>query len=320
MAIPPPAVMAAAKAAPSMSSAFLGGLGSGVASALGGSFGGVSTRKARVIHREQTKNAFTYGYKPSTELNWKYHQLQNTLANKTWQEQQEWYRANIANKAMQDRVRDAKAAGVHPLVAMGLTPASGGPQPSGPGGSLGGQMGPGGSIPSQGSGIGSAVGRGIQTYLDMKNNQAAMQHSRAMSALQVQEQALRNTWLQTQIANSLAKRTEQGANQHQDVVELNTLSHKGHVPSNSPESVMVRKADRYPHTQPNQGYSIFGQTIRQRPGKLTVEGAEDAMGEFGAFLYSPFSILQDIGYTLDQNIRNIIPRPKDLPSINADSP
>lgn len=186
----------------------------------------------------------------------------------------------------QARVADARKAGLHPLAALGIAPSSGGYPSASPG------------LPGQ-SDTGSAIETGINTMLNVASADKRDAHSKVMQGMQLKEQQLRNDWLESQIAASKVKTMGGIANINQDAIALKTLVLGPKAPT------LFKRADRYPHTDKQHGYRPFGAgTIKQRPGKLTVEGAEDSMGEFGALLYSPFSILQDIGYTLDQMIPN----------------
>lgn len=278
---PPMAAAAAAKgggALASMGSSFLTGASAALGSMVGGS-NSMSGSKARRINRYQIQNSYKYGFKP-----------QMRLSNQYWKEQQQWYRRNIAKKQIQDRVRDAKNAGVHPLVAMGLAPYSGGPAPAAP-------SAPTGSMPNIGGDntFGNAIEHGINTAMSHRDAMEARAHGRAMANLQVEEQALRNDWLRQQIANSRRKSLASAVNSQQDAVKLTALKNAPHE-----NTITVTPEPGYKHASKSTGYNLLGFDIKQRPGKLTVEGAEDAMGEPGAWAYSPFSILQDIGYTLDQ--------------------
>lgn len=170
----------------SMSSAFLssplaGGLATGISSALGG--GRTSTRKSRVLSRIGYEHQQKYlpGIQSSI------YDATSAVAEK--------YR----NRQIQGRVADAKAAGLHPLAALGIAP-----------GSTGG-MGGGGatSMPmATESPTGSAVGEGIRAATAIARNNVDRAHQARMADLNVQEQQLRNTWLEEQIKNSRAKRLE----------------------------------------------------------------------------------------------------------------
>lgn len=82
------------------------------------------------------------------------------------------------------KVKAAKAAGIHPLIALGLNPASASQQPM---------------IPGQSADFGSAIKAGVDTTL-------AIRDAREMSSLRIEEQQLRNDWLRMQILNSARSR------------------------------------------------------------------------------------------------------------------
>lgn len=88
------------------------------------------------------------------------------------------------------KVNAAKAAGIHPLIALGLNPASAPQQPM---------------IPGQSPDFGSAIKTGLNTALSIRE-------AREMSGLRIEEQRLRNDWLRVQIRNSGLSRGAQAAN------------------------------------------------------------------------------------------------------------
>lgn len=298
--IPPPGPHASA-AIPSFGSNFLTAAGSGLAKGLAsGAFGGTSHRKMRRDHRIQLQNQYKHGYLPTARH-----------GHKQWKRQQQWYRKNIAMKALQDRVKDARAAGVHPLVAMGLTPAAGGPAPSS------GQMGTGytNQIPGQ-SDFGSAIETGINTYLDQKHHAQRMAdlaetraHAKSMGRLQVIEQKLRNDWLNQQIENSKRKGLAATANSTQpgprSIVELSAI--QPDPPYTDEPLVTVAKPPE--HTPKGAGLKIGPFTIRPKPGGVTAQGLEDQYGELISWGMSPLLFVRDIGYTIDRYYWN--PRKKD---------
>lgn len=266
---PSPAVMKSA----SMASSFLTGpVGTGIAAGLGSLAGsqGQSNEDLRKMGRF------------NRDQQWELAKRQNKY---------------IDSKRIQQTVRDAKKAGLHPLAALGIAPASS----SAP------AFTPAAPIPGQNE-TGSAISTGINAMLNTSASQAQRTHATGLQRLQTQEQVLRNEWLVSQIEASKVKSLTQLANVNRDALAIEAIKkpHKG---------TLVKGAELLPHTTDRHGYNLFGgMEIKQRPGKLTVEGAEDAMGEFGALLYSPFSILQDIGYTLDQKLRTTGSNPFRLPT------
>lgn len=105
------------------------------------------------------------------------------------QNQADFARAQLAPD-MIAKMDAAKAAGVHPLIALGLNPASAPQQPM---------------IPGQSADFGSAIKTGVDTAL-------AIRDAREMSSLRIEEQQLRNDWLRMQILNSARSRGAQNAN------------------------------------------------------------------------------------------------------------
>lgn len=178
----------------------------------------------------------------------------------------------------------AEAAGFHPLAALGMSTGNAtAPITSNPP-----------MMPGQ-SGTGSAVSDGVQSYLAYKS-----------AMLGLQNQKLQNDLAKEQLHASKIARISQAANASQDILKAGQevkltrlLNEKGKTPR------QVAIARRYEHTRPGQTYNLFGHIpIDQRAGKVTPEAVESAAGEPGGWLYSPFSILQDIGYTLDKMYRD----------------
>jgi len=196
---------------------------------------------------------------------------------------QRHYLPKIQSAQFQQHMKDVDKAGLHRLAALGIAPASGGSA-----------IAP--SFDSSPSPAGSAIETGINTALSMQRHGRQTSHQKVMAGLQLEEQSLRNDWLRTQIANSNMKRVSDIANSQQDGVPLSSLQ----TEPKSPYEMRVTPQKPYDHATSSSGYNIGGMKIRQRPGKLTMQGAEDALGDVGSAFYSPFSILQDIGYTLDQ--------------------
>ena len=108
------------------------------------------------------------------------------------------------NREIQGRVADARAAGLHPLAALGIAPSSGG---SIPGFSSS-------DIPGQHQ-TGSAIESGIRTLQGAQRHESQTAHQQVMAGLQLEEQTLRNDWLKTQILNSESKRAAAAANSQQ---------------------------------------------------------------------------------------------------------
>ena len=91
---------------------------------------------------------------------------------------------------IKSKVEGAKAAGLHPLAALGISTGSG------PSGAV---------IPGQSPDAGSAIGQGINTYLNARQAQEDRAHSQQLATLGLEEQRLRNDWLRQQIMASKVK-------------------------------------------------------------------------------------------------------------------
>lgn len=104
------------------------------------------------------------------------------------------------DSAIQRRVADARAAGLHPLAALGIPMATGGSS-----------GGPTPILPGQSS-TGSAIGEGIRTAQSIASTNASRQHAQQLADLSLEEQRLRNVWLEEQIKNQRAKRLQGMAN------------------------------------------------------------------------------------------------------------
>lgn len=264
-----------------MSSSFLSGAGSAIGSALGGSlFKGGDGYNTYRSHQRKMQNQATR------------HNIN--------------YTGETQMAEMRGRMAALKDAGLHPLAALGMQ-MSGGPTASTS------PM----SIPGQ-SNTGSAIAEGIQQYSRAKATQSENAHFKQMGAMKLQEQQLRNDYLGEQIKNSQLRRATQLANVQQDQVTLASLRNSRDGKTQKP--IMVTPQKGYEHATDTSGYNIFGLPIRQRPGKLTMKGAEDALGDVGSALYSPFSILQDIGYTLDQEMHKRGTKWYDAPASDMGSP
>lgn len=205
---------------------------------------------------------------------------------KQYEQQQAFQRALELQMPAWKR-QGAIAAGYHPLAALGISTGQS---------SVAGSV----SSPAGQSSRGSEIAQGASNYLQYKS-----------AMLGLEQQKLQNDLIRDQIIGSKISRVSQLANAAQDTIKAGTtvrlsklLDRKGYTPKGLPP-IKVKAAEKYEHTTPATGYNLFGHIpIRQRSGKLTPEAAESAMGEPGGWLYSPFSIAQDIGYTLDSMYRD----------------
>ncbi|AXL14889.1 DNA pilot protein [Microviridae sp.] len=109
-----------------------------------------------------------------------------------------WNLENIYGKQVQTRVTDAKAAGLHPLAALGVSMG-----PSAPASTP--------NIPGQ-SNNGSAIADATRALSNVAEQSRSRSHSERIQALSLQEQQLRNDWLEAQIKNEEARRLAALAN------------------------------------------------------------------------------------------------------------
>nr|UXQ88077.1 MAG: DNA pilot protein [Microvirus sp.] len=167
----PPAVYApiAAKAGSSfLTSPIAGGIAAGVTQ---GIFNKASSKSFRSRNRDMRKN---YQY-------------------------QERYLPNIQSALFKQKIADVKAAGLHPLAALGVSFGGSGSAASAP--DLAGQ-----------NNTGSAIGAGLETAQRLAGTQSSQAHGRQLAGLQLQEQQLRNDWLAQQIKHGTIKMAAQLAN------------------------------------------------------------------------------------------------------------
>ncbi len=150
--------------------------------------------------------------------------------------------------AIQKAVADAKAAGLHPLAALGISTGSGGAAPL-PG------IAPDYSTETP---AGSAIETGLNVAAATARTEISRAHTKAMQMMQVREQALRNDYLESQITNSRAKTAAILANSRQT-----PIGEKGPGP-----------------TEPGQ--MVFSEHQRAPTGIITSsQAAEDRYWEFG---------------------------------------
>lgn len=272
-----------------LGSAFLTGAGS----ALGGLFDGTSGKKAKRVHRYQIQNQYKYGTVPTYALADDYYKSQNL-----------WYRDNITANEIQTKVADAKAAGLHPLAALGISTGGSGTAPMGiPSYS--------GSFPYQeDSGIGNAIGQGVNAYLSAKEYEQRKadakeirSHNKALAELRLEKARKENEWLQTQIDASNLRNLERTANSQQDT----WLHEMGGTesPLLAPGGIKVRKAKPVDHVVEGQGTSnFFGIPMLERPGRATSEGIGDRYGDLIESLYGIYKYNDDLKYSALKWLKN----------------
>ena len=154
-------------------------------------------------------------------------------------------------QAIKAKVEGLKASGLHPLAALGMSfPTTSGPSGSGP------------SIPGQNR-LGSAVSEGINTALSLKQ-----------AELGLQEQELRNDYLQEQIKASKIARLSQAANAVNDQQKFKI--------EESPFTVSGKEINTIAPppevTNDSTVLNIFGKKVPIKAGQTTAQGAEDTVG------------------------------------------
>ncbi len=226
------------------------GLAAGVGGAIGGMFGGKVTTAGRQRDARFTRD------------------MQNA------------YDANRFEKydSITARVRDATRAGLHPLAALGIAPASGG-------GSLPG-LAP--AIPGQHD-TGSAVETGINTMLNAQRSQLSGQHAQEMQGMRLEEQQLRNDWLRSQIMNSESKRLAAAAN------------------FAMPAPAMRPRPQRTPHpgekTRPR--YMSPDGTIYSAQGGTSAEVLEQDLGEWADWMPHTLGRAYDVFKAQMRNVSGV---------------
>nr|UXQ88099.1 MAG: DNA pilot protein [Microvirus sp.] len=180
-------------------------------------------------------------------------------------------RAHFARKQLgpdtRARVEAVKSAGLHPLAALGITPGAS-------------TMSNAGSMPGQSPDFGSAVSEGLRTAQSLYSGATRDAHSKTMAGLQLQEQGLRNDWLETQIATQRIKMAAALANVSQDRIAL----------EQGPGA-----------TQP--GEYVFSEFNKAKTGVTTsAQAAEDRGHEIAGFAQGLLNIGYDIaGNTLPKD-------------------
>lgn len=114
------------------------------------------------------------------------------MQNKAAKEQQR-FQQEYAMKNIRWKVKDAKAAGVHPLAALGVQPAGGAPT----------------AIPDY-SDMGQNVGRAIDAT--MTGEQKMSDYSKAAQSLSLERMELENSVIRNQLVNSVLRTVNQPAN------------------------------------------------------------------------------------------------------------
>lgn len=174
----------------------------------------------------------------------------------------------------------AEWAGLHPLAALGISPSS---APS---------AAP--MVPPGQTRTGSVV-KDIIAEAEQRS-------------FQLERQQLENDLIREQIAASRHARKGQESNYIQDQdpsVPGIQIKHKDllRLKDRHPEDFMVSVAPPPEHTGTDSGLSLYGLlNLEQRPGSLTAQGAEDALGEPWNWVYNLFNLPATAGYNIDKQI------------------
>lgn len=177
---------------------------------LGGSGGGLSGAEKNMMEK-QLMNQHEWNWRSFNSNRWQYArsmQEQRRQFNKAYRYTQ-WQDWKKENQAIRRRVSDARAAGLHPLFALGISPSAGGsismsgaPSPTGfiPGQSPVGSFADGGYQEGVGQALGDAVGTVAKAWSDSKMNREELARTEKMRNLQVK-------LLEAQVAESQARST-----------------------------------------------------------------------------------------------------------------
>ena len=165
----------------------------------------------------------------------------------------------------------ARRAGLHPLAALGMAPSGSAASPMSP--------------PGQSS-TGSLFAQGVNRAMQYKSAQ-----------LGLEQQQLQNELIKDQIKASKIARVSQAANAKQDVTKAVVFDT---IAGGKATGSVAQPPE---HTGKGQGVNLFGlMGLKQRPGSLTAQGAEDALGEPANWIYNLFNVPATIGYNLDRKI------------------
>lgn len=186
----------------------------------------------------------------------------------------------FAQNGVRWKVDDARAAGVHPLFALGASTHSFSPVSVG-----------GGADSSMGDAVASAgqnIGRAVQAGMTRDERTA----SDALTALQLEKAGLENEMLRTQIGS--LKQSQLGP-------AMPTVSQGGPVstpwPVNAPVKTddLKQKPDSVPETEWTRWLGI---PLRTNPWFMDAEGAENRYGEAGEQLGGAVNLPADVLYTI----------------------
>lgn len=172
-------------------------------------------------------------------------------------------------KEIKARVEGAKAAGLHPLAAIGMTPAG---TPA--------------MIPGQ-SDTGSIIGEGIQAAAGAYGQAKGREHAQKIAELDLENRKLQNDWLQSQIAASNQKTLEAQTVSYpesyrrlrmtRDPAATALLAKTGNLPASAiPQSLKGEAKERLAITSDGDIVTI--------PGGTPTEKLEQEIGDFATIM------------------------------------
>lgn len=189
--------------------------------------------------------------------------LGNKSADKRQNQMLQW-QEHMDSTKIQRLQKDAKAAGVHPLAAMGASLTS--PSPVTVGGH------------ADYSDIGQNIGRAVDAT--MSSSEKESDYTKAVQALTVQRMEKENNMLDLQLANSAAAVVRQ----------------VGNPPtfSSLPEQAAAAspRADLSPEKQ--ETYTLFGKTFKQNPEFSAANRIQDVFGEPAEWPYAIVKMLAEL--------------------------
>lgn len=162
------------------------------------------------------------------------------------------------------KVAGARAAGLHPLAAIGMSP-SGQPAPI---------------IPGQNE-TGSIIGQGIETAANVYNQGKQGEAMKQLGALKLEEQKLRNEYLAQQIRHNEVKKISQEAIPYPEQYRRLRLTRDPKLMATP--SKMQEALDPNRHIEGKTFISSDGDVIAIPPG-TPAEEYERHFGDFGPFM------------------------------------
>lgn len=167
----------------------------------------------------------------------------------------------FATKGIQWKVDDAKAAGVHPLFALGASTQSFSPVSVGSSSS--------GNMSETLGGAGQDIGRAINATMSSTDRKSAS--GKAAEALALERGTLENDLLRTQIASQAAKLTQAGGNPAMPSLRKRAIEGQG----NTNEIGEEDKFKKRPKMR------MGGRDVLTNPNTSNMESTEDRYGDEG---------------------------------------